>query len=99
MITLTSKQRSMLRSTAANEDTIMQIGKNGLTEALIKTVGDALTAREIVKLRVLESAPGGVRETAEDLAAATDATLVCVIGTKCVLYREAPDPAKRKIAL
>ncbi len=99
MTVLTSKQRAALRSIAANEDTIMQIGKNGVTEALVRTVDDALTARELIKLRVLANAPDAVRETAEALAAATDAAVVAVIGTKCVLYREAPDPDKRKITL
>ena len=47
---ITSKQRAYLRSLAVNEPTIMQIGKGGITENLIKTVSDALEARELVKL-------------------------------------------------
>ena len=52
---LTSKQRAQLRSLAADIPTIMQIGKDGIGENLIKTVGDALEARELIKLSVLES--------------------------------------------
>ena len=95
---LTSKQRAQLRSLASKEDTIMQIGKSGVTEALIKTVGDALEARELIKLRVLENSGMTVREAAEELAEATRAEVVAVIGTKCILYRES-ETKKKKIEL
>ena len=88
MITLTSKQRAALRSLAANEPAIMQIGKEGVTENLKKTVSDALEARELVKLSVLENSSAEVKAAAEEIAAATDATVVCTIGRKLVLYRE-----------
>ncbi|MBE6555981.1 MAG: ribosome assembly RNA-binding protein YhbY [Ruminococcaceae bacterium] len=94
---LTSKQRAQLRSLAANEDTIMQIGKSGITDTLIATVGDALEARELIKLRVLENCDLTVREAAEELAAATGAEVVSVIGTKCILYRESK--TKKKLVL
>lgn len=89
---LTSKQRAMLRGIAADADTIMQIGKNGITENLIATVSDALEARELIKLRVLETAGLSVREAAEALAAATGAEVVSVIGSKLILYRRAEKP-------
>lgn len=95
---LTSKQRAQLRSMASVEDTIMQIGKNGITDTLIATVGDALEARELIKMRVLENSGMTVREAAEELAAATDAEVVSVIGTKCILYRESKTK-KNKIEL
>lgn len=88
---LTSKQRAYLRSLAANEDTIMQIGKSGISENLIKTVSDALEARELIKLRVLENSEESPRSAAEALATATDSEVVTVIGTKLVLYRESKD--------
>lgn len=96
-MTLTSKQRAQLRSMAAAEDTIMQIGKNGLTETLVKTVSDALEARELIKLRVLETAPDSPAAMAEELAAATGACVVSTIGTKLVLYR--PSATKTRIEL
>ena len=52
---LTSKQRAQLRGIAAGEDTIIHIGKDGISENLIKQVNDALEARELVKGRVLEN--------------------------------------------
>ncbi len=94
---LTSKQRAQLRALASREDTIMQIGKSGVTETLVATVSDALEARELIKLRVLENSGLSVREAAEALAEATAADVVCVIGTKCVLYRESE--TKKKIEL
>ncbi|MBE6604336.1 MAG: ribosome assembly RNA-binding protein YhbY [Ruminococcaceae bacterium] len=94
---LTSKQRARLRSMASTMDTIMQIGKSGITDALVKTVSDALEARELIKLRVLENCELGVRGAAEELAAQTGAEMVAVIGTKCILYRESQ--TKKKIEL
>lgn len=84
---MTSKQRAYLRGLASREDTIMQIGKGGISEALISTVSDALEARELIKLRVLENSDESPRSAAEALAAATGAEVVTVIGTKFVLYR------------
>ena len=85
---LTSKQRAYLRGLASNEDTIMQIGKGGISENLIKTVSDALEARELIKLKVLENSEESPRSAAEALAQATGSEVVTVIGTKLVLYRE-----------
>jgi RNA-binding protein len=84
---MTSKQRAYLRSLAVNLDTIMQIGKDGVSENLIKTVSDALEARELIKLKTLETCPYTPREAAEELAEATGADVVTVIGFKLVLYR------------
>ncbi len=84
---LTSKQRAQLRALANPIETILQVGKSGVGEQLIKQVNDALTARELIKLRVLETAPGSVKEIAEELAQATQSDVVLTIGTRFVLYR------------
>ena len=94
---LTSKQRAQLRSMASLEDTIMQVGKNGLSETLIATVNDALEARELIKMRVLENSGEFVRDVAEQLAEATGAEVVSVIGKCLILYRESE--TKKKIEL
>ena len=65
---LTSKQRAQLRGIAATEDTIVQIGKGGITENTVKTVADALKAREIVKGRVLENSLMTAREACDALS-------------------------------
>ena len=85
---LTSKQRAYLRSLASTYDTIMQVGKGGVTPNIIKTISDALEARELIKLRVLENSEYTPREAAEEIAEATNSEVVTVIGTKFVLYRE-----------
>ena len=94
---LTSKQRAMLRSIASNEPTIMQVGKSGVTETMVKTVSDALEARELIKMRVLENSGAAVRDVAEQLAEATESEVVAVIGKCLILYRESE--TKKKIEL
>lgn len=91
---LTSKQRAYLRGLANTETAIMQIGKSGVGENLIKTVSDALEARELIKLTVLENCITSPRETAEELAAATGADVVGVVGRKIILYRESVNNKK-----
>lgn len=87
---LTSKQRANLRSHANQMETILQVGKGGIADALIKQVDDALTAREMIKLRVLETAPATAREAAQELAEKAGAEVIQVIGTRFVLYRKNP---------
>ena len=99
MSNMTTKQRAYLRSLATQLDTIMQVGKGGISPALIKTVSDALEARELIKMRVLENSGENVRDVAEALAEATDAVVVGVIGSKMILYRPASDPGLRRITL
>ena len=85
---ITSKQRAYLRSLAVNVPTIMQVGKGGISENLVKTVSDALEARELIKLGVLENSGETSRAVADALAEATGAEVVAVLGRKVVLYRE-----------
>ena len=85
---ITSKQRAYLRSLATNEPAIMQVGKGGIGDNLIKTVSDALEARELIKLSVLENSEYTPKETADTLAEAVGADVVGVIGRKVILYRE-----------
>ena len=94
---MTSKQRAYLRGLANGLDAIIQIGKDGLGDALVKTVSDALEARELIKLTVLETSEYTPKEAAEELAAATGADVVTVIGRKIVLYRESK--TKKRIEL
>ena len=99
MTELTTKQRAYLRSLATGIDTIMQIGKGGVSDAMVKTVCDALQARELIKMKVLENSGEAVRDVAEQLASACGAIVVTVIGNKLVLYRQSDDPRRRRIEL
>ncbi len=85
--TLTSSQRAHLRSIASALSPVTQIGKGGITDNLITTVSDALEARELIKLSVLETSEYTTREAAEVLAEVLNAAVVGVIGRKLVLYR------------
>lgn len=94
---LTSKQRAQLRGLANTIDTILQVGKDGIGENLIKQTDDALEARELIKGRVLDNnIEYDARAAAAELAAATRSHVVQVIGTKFVLYRESHSKPKEK---
>ena len=84
---LTSKERADLRAMATNIDTTLMVGKSGVTESVIAEAENLLTARELVKGKVLEGAMMTPREVCDELCEATGADGVSVIGTKFVLYR------------
>ena len=86
-MSISSKQRAQLRGLAMNEDTIVQVGKAGITESLIASVSAALTARELVKGRVLEASMLTAREACDALCEACQADPVQVIGTKFVIFK------------
>lgn len=94
---LTSKQRAQLKGIAMNEDTIIQIGKGGITDNTVIQVQNALKARELIKGRVLENSLLTAREAAEALAEACTAEVVQTIGSKFVLYKK--NVKEPKIAL
>ena len=84
---ITPKQRARLRALANPLETILQVGKLGISDTLVAQADDALTARERIKGRALENAPLSAREAAGELAARTSADVVQVIGSRFVLYR------------
>lgn len=84
---LSSKQRALLRGLAMNEDTVIIVGKGGITESLVQSVNAALKARELVKGRVLESSMLSAREALDALCERCSAEGVQTIGTKFVLYK------------
>ena len=85
---ITSKQRAYLRGLANPIEPIFQIGKNGAgDEEQIRQIANALEARELIKVHVLESCPHSVREAAVIVAEGCSADVVSVIGSKFVLYR------------
>ena len=94
---LNSKQRAYLRSLAQTMETIFQIGKGGVGEELCLQLSNALEARELIKIRVLENSGYSAKEAAEEISAAIGAEVAGTIGTKIILYR--PSEKKRKIEL
>lgn len=91
---LTSKQRSVLKAIAAKEDTILQVGKNGIIDTLVTQVSDALKARELIKIKVLDGAMLTAEEAANELAEKTKSDVVLVIGNKFVLFKRNPQKPK-----
>jgi RNA-binding protein len=87
---LTSKQRAKLRAIASQENTILQVGKGGINDELIKQVRDALLKRELIKMRTLETSSLGVGEAAEFLAESAEAEVVHTLGSTFVLYKRNP---------
>lgn len=87
---LTSKQRSKLKSLAANQEPIGQVGKDGIGENMLKSFSDCLDARELIKVHILDSVEESPRAVGEKLAEALNAECVIVIGRKAVLYRRSP---------
>lgn len=94
---LNSRQRAQLRGMANGIETIFQIGKAGVTENTVKQADTALEAREIIKLRALESSPDSPADTARKIAEATGAQVVQVIGTRFILYRESKNNKQIKL--
>ena len=94
---MTSKDRAYLRSLANTLDSILQVGKSGINDNLIKQVDDALEARELIKLTVLETSPDTALDIGNELAEKTNCTLVQVMGRKITLYRKKKKDSKINI--
>lgn len=98
MIPLTTNQRAYLRREAHSLKPVVQLGKQGLTPALVTAVDTALTAHELIKVKFGEFKDEKTA-LADEIAAATGAVLVAVIGNIAILYREHPERDKRRIVL
>ena len=94
---LTSKQRAQLRALANPIDTVLMVGKGGISPELIRTADEAITARELIKGKVLEACELSSREAADEIGAAINADVVQVIGSKFVLYRRNKKEPKIKL--
>jgi RNA-binding protein len=85
---LTSKQRAYLRGLASTEDAIVQIGKEGITDGTISSLDEALTARELVKIKVLKTVEEDPKDLAQSLVERLpDTEIIHVLGRTIVLFR------------
>ncbi|WP_373898928.1 ribosome assembly RNA-binding protein YhbY [Haloimpatiens sp. FM7315] len=91
---ITSKQRSFLRGLANSIEPIFQVGKGGINEAFLKQVEDALEAREIIKLKVLNNSDFTAREASDNICEAIDCEGIQAIGSKFVLYKKSKNKSK-----
>lgn len=94
---LTGKQKRFLRAKAHHLEPIFQVGKGGVNENMIKQINDALEARELIKVSVLQNAEDDKKTIAEKLVSGTNAELVQIIGNVIVLYKESRE--KKRIVL
>lgn len=92
---MTSKQRAYLKSLAMTIDPIFQVGKSSVTPELVTAIQEALTARELIKVSVLQNCADDPKTIGEILAERTHSQVVQVIGKKIVLYKEGKDDKKR----
>ena len=96
---ITGKQRSYLRKLGQELDPVVFIGKNDVTETVIKELDKNLTAHELVKVKIQEGSILDAKPVANELAEMLDAEFVQAIGRKFVLYRPAPEKENRRIVL
>lgn len=96
---MTSKQRAYLKSLATNLDTIFQIGKGGISDEICFQLNNAMEARELIKIKLLETCPDPIKEVASEIAEKTGAEIVQTIGTKIVLFKVSSQEKNRKIDL
>ncbi len=94
---MTSKQRANLKSLAMTIDPVVRIGKDSLTPEVVKSTEEALAARELIKIAVLNNCFDDVKMLAEALSERTQSEVVQTIGRRIVLFRPAEDPKDRRI--
>jgi RNA-binding protein len=85
---LTTKQKVKLRSLAMELRPIFQVGKEGLSDNLIKGLNDALEAHELIKISVLKNCTSNIKEVALDISSRTNSDLIQIIGRNVVFYRK-----------
>lgn len=94
---INSKQRAQLRSMSQHIDTIFQIGKSGITDEICKQISNALEARELIKLRVLDNSGYTAKEAATQISEQVSCDVISCVGTRFVLYRESKKRKKIEI--
>lgn len=96
---ISSKQRAKLKSIAMTQDSILNIGKDSLTNEFINAVEEAIEAHELIKINVLKNCDDDIKMLSQAIADEVDALVVQVIGRKIVLFRQARKPENRTIKL
>ena len=94
---MTTKQRAALRAMANTMEPVLQIGKDGITDNLVKQCWDALEARELIKVNVQKNAPYVARKACEELCERVHAEPVQTIGNRFTIYRQARENSKIRL--
>ena len=94
---INTKQRAYLRSLAQKIQPVFQVGKNGITDSLIEDLSNALEARELIKITLLNTIPEDKKDIANEIAERTNSEFIQLVGNKLTLYK--PNKEKSKIEL
>lgn len=94
---ITSKDRAKLKSLVNKENSVCIVGKDGLTPSCLKGIGDALKAREVVKISLLASSTKDAQSVADEIANALECEIVGVIGKKILAYKLNPNNKKHAL--
>ena len=94
---MTTKQRAKLRAMCNGLEPVLHIGKDGITDNLVKQCWDALEARELIKVTVQKNAPYTAREACDELCERVHAEPVQTIGSKFSIYRQARKDSKIRL--
>lgn len=97
-MTLTSRQRADLRAHAHHLQVMVHIGHQGVTDAIVQTLDDALRTKELVKIQIAKNADARIKDVAHDLAARLEADVVQTIGRTATLFRLNPDLEQQRRA-
>jgi RNA-binding protein len=95
-MTLSSKERAELRAEAHHLTPAVHVGHQGLTDALLHSLDDALRTRELVKVALAKATDMSAKEAAHQLAEKLGADVVQTIGRTCTLFRENPELERKK---
>lgn len=97
MAELSGTQKKYLRGLAHHQEPVVQLGKNGLTDAVLKSIDEALEVHELIKVRL--SGSEGKKELSKEIADRTGSSWVGLVGHVVTLFRRQPDPEKRTIEI
>lgn len=97
MVELTGKQKKNLRSLGQRLEAVVTVGKEGITESVVRGIGDLLDKRELIKVRLTGPSGAARKEIAPELAQAADAACIAIVGRTVLLYRPNSDlkPSRR----
>lgn len=96
---MTTKERARLKSMAHDIDSIIQIGKNGVTQETIKIVSDAFNNRELIKIKIQDACSMDKKDVANNLAEVTKSQVVQIIGSKVILYKKREEKKLKKFRI
>lgn len=93
-MSLSNSQKKYLRKLSHKQSPVFQIGKQGLSENLVKQTAESLEARELIKINILQNSDEEVKKAAETIASSVHAEIVQTIGSTMVLYKESKNNKK-----